>query len=162
MKAVSVLLCSIDGEVREANATARELFGPFAGSSCAQLVRAEDVHGRQVCSTACATTPSTCRTAAIVNVRGRPTKMLCADLDRHRVVTLTPAPASDYTSMPLTTREREVLALVARGFTSPRVARRLGLSPATVRTHVEHIRDKLGVRTRSQAVAKAIAMGELD
>ena len=52
----------------------------------------------------------------------------------------------------LTERERDVLALVAEGFTNREVARRLFISPATVRTHLEHVYEKLGVRTRTAAV----------
>jgi DNA-binding CsgD family transcriptional regulator len=43
--------------------------------------------------------------------------------------------------------------------TDQRVAYALGLRPGTVRTHVENLRRKLGVRTRAQAVAGAIATG---
>ena len=54
---------------------------------------------------------------------------------------------------PLTDRECDVLELVAHGMTNREVARRLFISPATVRTHLEHIYKKLGVRTRAGAVA---------
>jgi DNA-binding CsgD family transcriptional regulator len=57
----------------------------------------------------------------------------------------------------LTERERDVLALVAEGFTNREVARRLFISPATVRTHLEHVYEKLGVRTRTAAVRVFIA-----
>jgi DNA-binding CsgD family transcriptional regulator len=55
----------------------------------------------------------------------------------------------------LTEREREVLGLVAQGLTNREVARRLFVSSATVRTHLEHAYEKLGVRTRAAAVAAA-------
>ncbi len=50
----------------------------------------------------------------------------------------------------LTTREREVAELVATGLTNPEIARKLVLSERTIDSHVEHIRGKLGVRTRAQ------------
>lgn len=50
----------------------------------------------------------------------------------------------------LTPREREVAELVARGLTNPQIARALVLSERTIDSHVEHIRSKLGVRTRAQ------------
>jgi DNA-binding CsgD family transcriptional regulator len=53
----------------------------------------------------------------------------------------------------LTGREREVLFLVAQGKRNGDIARLLWLSPATVRTHLEHVFDKLGVKTRAAAVA---------
>jgi DNA-binding CsgD family transcriptional regulator len=61
----------------------------------------------------------------------------------------TPRPAQ------LTERERDVLELVAQGLTNGEVARRLFISSTTVRTHLEHIYEKLGVRTRAGAVAAA-------
>lgn len=55
----------------------------------------------------------------------------------------------------LTERERDVLGLVAQGLTNREVARRLVISPLTVRKHLEHVYAKLGVRTRAGAVAAA-------
>jgi DNA-binding CsgD family transcriptional regulator len=56
----------------------------------------------------------------------------------------------------LTGREGEVLGLVARGRSNREVAGTLFLSPSTVRKHLEHIYAKLGVRTRTQAVARVV------
>jgi DNA-binding CsgD family transcriptional regulator len=89
-------------------------------------------------------------------------RLRCQSLTDHRLVTISPTPTSSPTDPTLSPREREILALVARGFTSARIAKRLGLKSSTVRTHVEHIRDKLGVRTRAQAVAKATALGHVE
>ena len=61
----------------------------------------------------------------------------------------TPRPAQ------LTERELEVLELVAQGLTNRQVAARLFISTGTVRTHLEHVYEKLGVRTRAGAVAAA-------
>src|SRR5919197_4604872 len=55
----------------------------------------------------------------------------------------------------LTERELDVLALVAQGLTNRQISRRLFISPATVRTHLEHIYDKLGVGSRAGAVSAA-------
>jgi DNA-binding CsgD family transcriptional regulator len=54
----------------------------------------------------------------------------------------------------LTAREREILNLVADGATNTRIAATLGISPATVRKHLEHIYEKLHVSTRTAAVAR--------
>ena len=61
-------------------------------------------------------------------------------------------------------REREILTLLARGSTDVKIASALGLSPATVQTHVRNAKAKLGARTRAQAVALALVGGliELD
>ncbi|WP_066736285.1 response regulator [Cupriavidus sp. D384] len=55
----------------------------------------------------------------------------------------------------LTAREAEVMAWVARGKTNRDVAEILGMSPRTVNKHLEHIYEKLGVETRTAAVAAA-------
>ncbi len=57
----------------------------------------------------------------------------------------------------LTDREREVLALVARGLTDAQIASRLHLSPHTVHRHVANIRTKLGVPSRAAAAASVAA-----
>jgi DNA-binding NarL/FixJ family response regulator len=62
----------------------------------------------------------------------------------------------------LTPREAEVLALVARGFIYDEVAARMGLSIATVRTHVRSIYGKLDVHNKTEAVFEARALGWLD
>jgi PAS domain S-box-containing protein len=62
----------------------------------------------------------------------------------------------------LTPRESEVLTLAARGFAGPEIAEQLVLSPATVKTHFSNIYEKLGVRSRAAAVAKAMQLGEID
>src|SRR6266571_1906103 len=64
-----------------------------------------------------------------------------------------PAPAEVFPE--LTDREREVLELLARGELNAAIARRLGLSPKTVRNHVSNIFAKLQVADRAQAVIRA-------
>lgn len=59
----------------------------------------------------------------------------------------------------LTPREREVLALLASGRSAKQVARQLVISPRTLGTHVQNILRKLGVNTRTQAVAIAHRAG---
>lgn len=55
----------------------------------------------------------------------------------------------------LTDREREVLDLIARGHDNSSIARRLVLSPKTVRNHVANILTKLGLPNRSAAIVRA-------
>jgi DNA-binding CsgD family transcriptional regulator len=57
----------------------------------------------------------------------------------------------------LTPREREILGLVAEGRTNAEVASLLWISPGTVRKHLENAYDKLGVHTRTRAVAALVA-----
>jgi DNA-binding NarL/FixJ family response regulator len=62
-------------------------------------------------------------------------------------------------STPLSKREREILQKVADGSTTRQVASELGISPHTVKTHLERIFEKLGANDRAQAVAIAIRTG---
>ncbi|WP_431967952.1 response regulator [Actinacidiphila sp. bgisy160] len=59
----------------------------------------------------------------------------------------------------LSERERQVLALVARGLNNTEVAEALGLSPLTAKTHVSRIMGKLGARDRAQLVIAAYESG---
>jgi DNA-binding NarL/FixJ family response regulator len=59
----------------------------------------------------------------------------------------------------LTSREREVMALVAEGLTNSEIGERLFMSPATARTHVSRILTKLGARDRTQLVVMAYEGG---
>lgn len=59
----------------------------------------------------------------------------------------------------LTDREREVLAVVARGLANDEVAAELHISPATVKTHVGRVMAKLGAHDRAQLVVMAYESG---
>jgi len=59
----------------------------------------------------------------------------------------------------LTDREREVLVLLARGWSNQRMARELSIAEVTVRTHVSRILDKLGVHNRVEAALHALRSG---
>jgi ATP/maltotriose-dependent transcriptional regulator MalT len=56
---------------------------------------------------------------------------------------------------PLTGRERQVLKLIANGFTNREVSGHLAISESTVENHIHHIYTKLGISNRAQAVAYA-------
>jgi DNA-binding NarL/FixJ family response regulator len=70
-----------------------------------------------------------------------------------------PAAAAAPASEELTTREREVLELIAGGRSNKRIAFELGISEKTVKTHVGHVLAKLGVNDRTQAAMLAVRQG---
>jgi DNA-binding CsgD family transcriptional regulator len=61
----------------------------------------------------------------------------------------------------LTPREREVFAMLARGLTAVQIADELYLSPLTVRTHIQNGKDRLGAKTRMEALTIALSSGEI-
>jgi LuxR family maltose regulon positive regulatory protein len=73
----------------------------------------------------------------------------------------TVAPPSSDLFEPLSDRELEVLHLIAEGLTNPEIASRLFISLHTVKTHTRNIYGKLGVHSRTQATARAQALGLL-
>src|SRR5580693_2602967 len=77
-------------------------------------------------------------------------------------VRATPLPSRNFDSLPeeppvlLTPREIEVLGALGNGMTNKEVARLLGISPHTVKFHIESLFRKLGAASRAEAVAKGI------
>lgn len=68
---------------------------------------------------------------------------------------LLPVPAEQALPEPLSLREQEVLQLIAAGLTNREIAERLVVSPETVKKHTGSIYSKLGVRSRTEAAARA-------
>lgn len=56
----------------------------------------------------------------------------------------------------LTEREQAVLVLMVTGLNNSEIAEKLGVSPSTIKSHVSHILSKLGVTSRTEAVALAV------
>jgi DNA-binding NarL/FixJ family response regulator len=79
-------------------------------------------------------------------------------VQRHVVAALG-EPAAPPLPDDLTPREAEVLSLIAEGLTNAEIAERLVVSAATVKSHVNHIFAKIGVRDRAQAVVYAYENG---
>jgi DNA-binding NarL/FixJ family response regulator len=72
-----------------------------------------------------------------------------------------PSPPTARTALPdgITTREAEVLALIAAGLTNAQIAARLYVTEATVKTHINHLFTKAGLHDRAQAVTYAYRHG---
>lgn len=83
-------------------------------------------------------------------------------LRQFRQSTNTRNTCNDNKTLPrLTAREKEVLELVAKGFSYNEIASALGMSGHTVTTHIKHIYKKLAVRSRGEAVFEAMQLGIL-
>ena len=74
---------------------------------------------------------------------------------------VTLAPAAGLVD-PLNPRELEVLRLIAEGYSNREIADRLVLGVSTVKTHINHLFQKLDVSSRTQAIAQGRALGMLD
>ncbi|WP_030982548.1 response regulator transcription factor [Streptomyces sp. NRRL WC-3744] len=70
-----------------------------------------------------------------------------------------PAPAAGEAPDGLTTRETEVLVLIGEGLNNQEIARRLHVSTATVKTHINNLFAKTGLKDRAQAVRYAYSKG---
>jgi LuxR family maltose regulon positive regulatory protein len=89
-------------------------------------------------------------------------KRLLTELEsRDRSMPSAAKPSSVPLIEPLSERELEVLRLLPTNLTSPAIARELYISRNTVRSHIGHIYDKLGVHSRAEAVQRAQELGLL-
>lgn len=96
-----------------------------------------------------------------IRVAARGDALLAPSITRHlidRYVTQ-PLTASGTDLEELTPREREAVALVARGLSNDQIAARMVISPATAKTHVNRAMTKLHVRDRAQLVVLAYESG---
>ena len=70
-----------------------------------------------------------------------------------------PIQSDNRVSDAITTRERDILAMISQGSSNKRIARDLKISPETVKSHIKRIFMKLGANTRTEAVYRAGSMG---
>lgn len=78
---------------------------------------------------------------------------------RPYVSPVTGAASQSLSPIPLTRREREILALIANGTTTPEIATRLGISPLTARKHRENLMRKLSLHNAAELTAYAVRLG---
>lgn len=82
-------------------------------------------------------------------------------LQSERPATASAPPAQDGSKSMLSTREQEVLELIARGFSYAEIAGLRSVSVHTVQTHIKNLYSKLAVHSKSEAVFEATRMGLL-
>ena len=158
------------------------------GRQCCEILAGEDVGGARICSPGCAvmTLARDGKTAESFDVRartkaGRPVWLNLSTLTARsagrtfvthlfRDVTATREQGAQITPQPptmphgplasLTLRERQVVRLLAGGASTREMAARLRMSRTTIRNHVQHLLDKLGVHSRLEAVVLMSGHGQ--
>jgi len=162
-----VVVSGRNGEVVLQNDVAERALGIGSGRKCWDLMPELDGAEGLPCMAGCARRllargPGTSVHAA-VRVREAAHQLTCVAVDDRVVSVCSPRPAQPRADwMRVTPRESEVLALVADGLTNAQISRELGLSEATVRAHVEHMRVRLGVTTRAALVAACLRTGIIE
>lgn len=163
----AILILDSDGTIASQNLAAQVLVGRAKGRMCWQTVGPLINCARLPCRVDCVQKllarglESTQHTS--VTIAGQRHDLTCIPADNHVVCTLrhTTGKTPDGWQT-LTRRECEVLNHLACGDTTAAMAASLRVSEATVRTHVEKMRLKLGVATRAALVAKGFQLGYLD
>lgn len=164
----AILRVDSEGRVAAANDGALRLLGSHClGRSCDEVVRGRTSDGASLCRSGCARELASGLAAERGIVRARlredsaTTLIECSRVGSEVHVLIERQLGADSTER-LTVRERRVLSLVSQGLSSSEIARKLGIGAATVRTHVEHARGRLGASTRAQAVLRAFLTDQLD
>jgi ATP/maltotriose-dependent transcriptional regulator MalT len=128
---------------------------------------------RALVHAACALQTATCTglvESFVFGCRGCPEILVCLleDASLHddisRILTIAgdrgmTHSAPDHSVLTLSPREKEVLSLVAQGLSNREIGLELFISPVTVKVHVRHIFDKLGVKSRAAAAIRASQLG---
>ena len=162
----AVVLAQRDGRVVAQNTAAHELLGSGIGQPCWDFVgRLAEAKGLP-CNNGCVgrlllqDDAHAARTQ--VTIDGRFYELHCVRAGEMATCVLRPSGCQVASAWEhLTAREREILFRIANGETTRETATALGIRDATVRTHVERMREKLGVPTRAALVARGFKLGLL-
>ncbi len=162
----AVVVARKDGTLIAQNAPARRLMGAGTGKPCWNVVgglaEAEGLPCQQHCVGRLLSEGLDRTQRAELKLAGRTYCLTCVPLDDAVVCVLNCGAEEDPDKWQrLTAREQDVLSLLAAGDETPAVAKKLEVSESTVRTHVEKMRAKLGVRTRAALVALGFRFGYL-
>ncbi len=150
-KPVVLLARQSDGRVVGQTPESRQVLGECSHRTCGQVMGCSARPGSPECQSA---------EPRRVTFRRKPYELRCTHVEDRIVSTLTPlAEGTDWER--LTPREVDVLKHLAEGETTGEIATALGISEATVRAHVEHMRLRLGVGTRAALVSRGFRLGYL-
>lgn len=156
METVSVIHTDENGVVTNTNRTARMRFSAAPGRKCVDVVALRDASGRPICTERCAAALASQGEGgreAHGSSRGAHVRVECIAMGKGTTVLIHPD-AEPVAVSPLSPREQEILGMVAEGLTARRIARRLGIKESTVRTHLDHAKEKLGARSLPEAVSR--------
>lgn len=163
----AVLVVQSDGKVASQNRAAKQLLGEGTGKYCWNVVGglkgAEGLPCRRDCALKVLAGGVDNSRHSSFRYAGQRAQLSCVAVEDTLVCALShegKAPIENW--QPLTVREGTVLKLLASGETTGSAADRLEISEATVRTHVENMRGKLGVTTRAAIVAEGFRQGYLN
>ena len=163
----ALLIATEDGTVVAQNQPARRLMGDGRGRSCWNVVGqtpdAEGLPCAQGCvrQILCNRLDEARNTSVLIG--GKRHILTCVPVKNTAVCMLSASTVRAAAPWQvLTRREIDVLRLLAEGAITIEIAKRLHLSAATVRTHVENMRNKLGAPTRASLVALGFRLGVLD
>jgi len=162
MEAFPILLATDVGTVVRANSTALKRFGSCVGRHCGDVVGLRSADGTTLCTDKC-TRELASQGIGIHEsrgtVKGIPARVICTSFGQGVVVMIHEEAGIERLKARLTERELEVVTLSARGRTMKEIAQRLGLRVTTVRTHLDHAKEKLGAQNVKDLVARAMDLG---
>jgi DNA-binding CsgD family transcriptional regulator len=162
----AVLVARRDGALVSQNAPARRMVGEGVGESCWDVVGRLPQAEELPCEPGCvgrilSRGPGNSRRTEI-RLAGRRHHLTCVAADDVVVCLLDRGGEQDPEKWQrLTSRERDVLSLIAAGLETGAIAEELEVGGSTVRSHVENMRAKLGVGTRAALVAMGFRLGYL-
>lgn len=162
-----VVIAAGDGSVIALNKHARRMLGPGMGKPCWDVVGKLDDAKKLPCRNGCVSellaSGSNDSRDTRFKLDGKDHQLSCTPVNGVVICTLGSMGDKQSKVWPsLTSRERDVLLLLADGENTSSVANQLGVSVSTIRTHVERMRCKLRVNTRAAVVAEGFRLGYLD
>jgi DNA-binding CsgD family transcriptional regulator len=164
-----IVLAGTDGVVIAQNKPARRILGPGSGKYCwdvfgkLEVDDGETLPCRRGCVMELLESGMDCSEHGQFKLGGKYHNLSCVPANGMVVSTLSPTSSeAPQVWQSLSPRELEILLLLANSETTSSVATRLGIRESTVRSHVENMRNKLGVNTRAAVVAEGFRLGYLD